>query len=159
MPPRGVLPRVSNTAGRRKEFLEAGASVRLAGNTARAATSSEVTDLRRETRALKEVVPEQAPELCPLKKMIGDRGRRRYLRFREVGDHPPGRTIAPAGPANLGYARYPADDVLSVVCCCLHQPNVTTNRQRQGPSTFILSLPPREELGYILINDSQEARE
>ena len=40
-----------------KEFLEAGKR-RLAGDTARAATSSEVTDLRREARALKEVVAE-----------------------------------------------------------------------------------------------------
>ena len=45
-----------------KEFLEAGKR-RLAGDTARAATSSEVTDLRREARTLKEVVAEQALEL------------------------------------------------------------------------------------------------
>jgi len=45
-----------------KEFLEAGKR-RLAGDTARAATSSEVTDLRREARVLKEVVAEQALEL------------------------------------------------------------------------------------------------
>src|SRR5882672_9008281 len=38
-----------------KEFLEAGKR-RLAGDTARAATSNEVKDLRREARALKEVV-------------------------------------------------------------------------------------------------------
>ena len=38
-----------------REFLEAGKR-RLAGDTARAATSSEVTDLRREARQLKEVV-------------------------------------------------------------------------------------------------------
>ena len=38
-----------------KEFLEAGKR-RLAGDTARAATSGEVKDLRRETAALKEVV-------------------------------------------------------------------------------------------------------
>ena len=42
-----------------KEFLEAGKR-RLAGDTARAATSNEVKDLRREARALKEVVAEQA---------------------------------------------------------------------------------------------------
>jgi transposase len=42
-----------------KEFLEAGKR-RLAGDTARAATSSEVKDLRREARALKEVVAEQS---------------------------------------------------------------------------------------------------
>ena len=57
-----------------KEFLEAGKK-RLAGDTARAATSSEVKDLRREARDLKEVVAEQALELRLLKKsMIGDGG-------------------------------------------------------------------------------------
>ena len=57
-----------------KEFLEAGKR-RLAGDTARAATSSEVTDLRREARTLKEVVAEQALELSLLKKsMIADGG-------------------------------------------------------------------------------------
>jgi len=50
-----------------KEFLEAGKR-RLAGDTARAATSGEVKDLRRETTALKEVVAEQALELRILKK-------------------------------------------------------------------------------------------
>ena len=50
-----------------KEFLEAGKR-RLAGDTARAATSSEVTDLRREARQLKEVVAEQALDLRLLKK-------------------------------------------------------------------------------------------
>ena len=55
-----------------KEFLEAGKK-RLAGDTARAATSTEVKDLRREARDLKEVVAEQALELRLLKKsMIGD---------------------------------------------------------------------------------------
>ena len=52
-----------------KEFLEAGKR-RLAGDTARAATSVEVTDLRREARALKEVVAEQALELRLLKKSM-----------------------------------------------------------------------------------------
>lgn len=57
-----------------KEFLEAGKR-RLAGDTARAATSIEVRDLRREARALKEVVAEQAVELRLLKKStIGDGG-------------------------------------------------------------------------------------
>ncbi len=50
-----------------KEFLEAGKR-RLAGDTARAATSSEVTELRRQSRSLKEVVAEQALELRLLKK-------------------------------------------------------------------------------------------
>ena len=45
-----------------KEFLEAGKK-RLAGDTAREASSGEVKDLRREARALKEVVAEQALEI------------------------------------------------------------------------------------------------
>jgi putative transposase len=60
-----------------KEFLEAGKK-RLAGDTARAATSDEVKVLRREARDLKEVVAEQALELRLLKKsMIAAWGRRR----------------------------------------------------------------------------------
>ena len=51
-----------------KEFLEAGKR-RLAGDTARAATTDEVKDLRLEARALKEVVAEQALELRLLKKV------------------------------------------------------------------------------------------
>jgi transposase len=55
-----------------KEFLEAGKR-RLAGDTARAATSGEVKDLRRQAQELKEVVAEQALELRLLKKsMIAD---------------------------------------------------------------------------------------
>ena len=57
-----------------KEFLEAGKR-RLAGDTARAASSDEVKDLRREATALKEVFAEQALELRVLKKsMIADGG-------------------------------------------------------------------------------------
>src|SRR3954467_5918549 len=50
-----------------KEFLEAGKR-RLAGDTARAATTDEVKELRQEARTLKEVVAEQALELRLLKK-------------------------------------------------------------------------------------------
>src|SRR6202041_3765595 len=54
-----------------KDFLEAGKR-RLAGDTARAATSDEVKDLRREAGALKEVVAELMLENRLLKKsMIG----------------------------------------------------------------------------------------
>ena len=54
--------------------MEAGKR-RLSGDTARAATSDEVKDLRRESRDLKEVVAEQTLELRLLKKsMIGDGG-------------------------------------------------------------------------------------
>jgi transposase len=50
-----------------KEFLEAGKK-RLAGDTARAATSDEVRELRREATALKEVVAELTLENRLLKK-------------------------------------------------------------------------------------------
>jgi transposase len=57
-----------------KEFLEAGKR-RLAGDMARAATSGEVKNLRREAQELKAVVAEQALELRLLKKsMIADGG-------------------------------------------------------------------------------------
>jgi len=55
-----------------KEFLEAGKR-RLAGDTARAATSGEVKELRREASALKEVVADLTLENRLLKKsMTGD---------------------------------------------------------------------------------------
>ena len=57
-----------------KDFMEAGKR-RLAGDTARAANTDEVRDLRREARDLKEVVAEQMLENRLLKKsMIGDGG-------------------------------------------------------------------------------------
>ena len=55
-----------------KEFMEAGKR-RLAGDTARAATTDEVQDLRREASALKEVVADLTLENRLLKKsMIAD---------------------------------------------------------------------------------------
>ncbi len=57
-----------------KEFLEAGKK-RLAGDTAREASTGEVKELRREARDLKEVVAEQTLEIRLLKKsMTGDGG-------------------------------------------------------------------------------------
>src|SRR5213595_4224296 len=52
-----------------KDFLEAGKK-RLAGDTARAATSDEVKDLRREATVLKEVVAELTLENRLLKKSV-----------------------------------------------------------------------------------------
>ena len=57
-----------------KDFLEAGKK-RLAGDTARAATSDEVKELRREASALKEAVADLTLENRLLKKsMIADGG-------------------------------------------------------------------------------------
>ena len=81
-----------------KEFLEAGKK-RLAGDTARSATPQEVTDLRREASALKEVVAELVLENRLLKKARSGMGRTRHKtpRRREAGDHPAGRARAAAG--------------------------------------------------------------
>ena len=62
------MSRTSTIAGR-KNFLEAGKK-RLAGDTARAATSDEVNDLRREAMALKEVVADLTLENRVLKKSV-----------------------------------------------------------------------------------------
>jgi transposase len=56
-----------------KEFPEAGKR-RLAGDTARAATTDEVKALRQEARALKEVMAEQALELRLIKKSMTGAG-------------------------------------------------------------------------------------
>ena len=56
-----------------KEFLEAGKR-RLAGDTARAATSSEVKDLRQEAAALKEAVADLTLENRLLKKSMNGTG-------------------------------------------------------------------------------------
>ncbi|MEH6759405.1 MAG: transposase, partial [Parasphingorhabdus sp.] len=53
-----------------KDFMEAGKR-RLAGDTARAANTDEVRDLRKEARDLKEVVAEQMLEMRLLKKTYG----------------------------------------------------------------------------------------
>ena len=78
-----------------KEFLEAGKR-RLAGDTARAATSDEANDLRREAQVLKEVVADLTLESRLLKKsMIGDgETRHEMLGIRQDRDHPVGRVIA-----------------------------------------------------------------
>jgi transposase len=52
-----------------KKFMEAGKR-RLAGDTARAATTDEVKGLRRESTALKEVVAEQALEIRLLRCLV-----------------------------------------------------------------------------------------
>jgi len=67
VPPRGY--RAEPVLSLAKDFLEAGKK-RLAGDTARAATSDEVKDLRREATALKEVVADLTLENRLLKKSV-----------------------------------------------------------------------------------------
>src|SRR3954452_16951411 len=54
----------------RREGIAQAGKKRLAGDTARAATSDEVHDLRREATALKEVVADLTLENRPLKKSV-----------------------------------------------------------------------------------------
>ena len=63
----------SHYYGWSKEFLEAGKR-RLAGDTARAATPSEVKELRHEAKALKEVVADLTLENRLLKKSMTEDG-------------------------------------------------------------------------------------
>ncbi len=74
-----------------KEFLEAGKK-RLAGDTNREATSTEVKELRAESSALKETLGELLMENRLLKKAFSGMGRTIYevLRCREGRDYPLG---------------------------------------------------------------------
>jgi transposase len=99
-----------------KEFLEAGKR-RLAGDTARAATSGEVKDLRRETSALKEVVADLTLENRLLKKSMRGMGKTRHEIpcIREGRDHPAGRAIAFASQTHAGQAWHTPCHVLPLV--------------------------------------------
>jgi transposase len=99
-----------------KDFLEAGKK-RLAGDTARAATSDEVKDLRREASALKEVVAELTLENRLLKKsMIADGdGEDEVSGLRKAGDHPARRALPFAGAPHTGETRHSQGDFLSLV--------------------------------------------
>ena len=66
-----ALPRACITAGPKSSSKRASDGLRA---TPRAATSSEVKDLKRQALELKEVVAEQALELRLLKDVIGDGG-------------------------------------------------------------------------------------
>ena len=95
-----------------KEFLEAGKR-RLAGDTARAATSGEVKDLRREASALKEVVADLTLENRLLKKTYGSPRLQRMARpvckcFVNLAHQPaPTYPVSGTGPGQDGASRIP----------------------------------------------------
>ena len=112
-----------------KDFMEAGKK-RLAGDTARSATTDEVKDLRREARDLKEVVAEQTLELRLLKKSMIGPSRRFYkspagqwmgattnevFRIRETGDHWARRGFAFVCATNVSQAGHSTHHILPVV--------------------------------------------
>ena len=88
----------------------------LAGDTARAATSGEVKDLRRQAQELKEVVAQQALELRLLKKHDRGWGRRGVrLADSKSSRSSARRAVASAGATHPGSARHPTIHVLSLV--------------------------------------------
>ena len=100
-----------------KDFLEAGKK-RLAGDTAREATSDEVKGLRAESASAQGAVgradagepPAQKKRARRMGSPIHEvRGRR------EAGDHPAGRAVVIAGAAYPGAARHPALHLLLLV--------------------------------------------
>ena len=88
-----------------KEFLEADKK-RLAGDTAREATSDEVKELRAEARQLKETLAEVLIENCLLKKAFSGMGRALHevFRIREVRDHRTSITGRPPGSTGVAVA-------------------------------------------------------
>src|SRR2546427_4199562 len=99
-----------------KEFLEAGKK-RLAGDTAREATSDEVKELKAEARQLKETLAEVLIENRLLKKAFSGIGRTLHeiFRIREVRDHRTGGTVVALNPPDTGSNRDPEIDVLRLV--------------------------------------------
>lgn len=96
--------------------MEAGKK-RLAGDTARAANTDEVKELRREAKDLKEVVAEQPLELRLLKKARSGMGTtaNEISRIREAGDHPPRGRKPPVSASDIGKTGHSPDDVLPLV--------------------------------------------
>ena len=101
-----------------KEFLEAGKK-RLAGDTARAATSDEVKDLRREASALKEVVAELMLENRLLKKSTIGAGEVEYASFKAAvaaaGRDPARVHVAPACYVCVGESEAVAQEKRAVI--------------------------------------------
>ena len=99
-----------------KDFLEAGKK-RLAGDTARDATSDEVKGLRAETHQLKELLAELMMENRVLKKRARGSGVpiHEVRGRREVGDHPAGRAVVIVSTAHPDPARDPAVHLLLLV--------------------------------------------
>ena len=89
-----------------KEFLEAGKK-RLAGDTAREATSDEVKGLKAEARQLKETLAEVLIENRLLKKAFSGMGRTLHEVFRigKVRDHRTVGTVVALDPSHAGADR------------------------------------------------------
>ena len=97
--------------------MEAGKK-RLAGDTARAANTDEVKDLRREARDLKEVVAEQTLELRLAQKKHAGRWGRPRMRYPASEKLEIIRLVegsASVGPPDAGQAGHPSHHILPLV--------------------------------------------
>ena len=99
-----------------KDLMEAGKK-RLAGDTARAANSDEVKELRRKAKELKEVVAEQMLELRLLNKACSAFGTtaNEVCCIRAAGDHSAGGRKPSVSASNLGQAGHSAHHILPLV--------------------------------------------
>jgi transposase len=123
-----------------KDFLEAGKK-RLAGDTAREATSDEVKGLRAETHQLKELLAELMVENRLLKKsVLGDGGSPIYeIPYRrEAGNHPARRAVVVVSATHSGPARHPALHLLRLV-------RALSGARRRGPGGWPAGAAPRLE--------------
>ncbi len=100
-----------------KEFLEAG-NKRLAGDTARQATSPEVKELWAEASALKEAITNLALETAYSKKVCSVMGTTTYEipRNGEARDHPTCRAVPLANEDDAVEAEHFENQVLPLVC-------------------------------------------
>jgi transposase len=129
-----------------KEFLEAGKR-RLAGDTARAATSGEVKDLRREAIALKEVVADLTLENRLLKKSMNGDGEdeaRDILRLRRPrsSSWSSSRTCRPSARWTSSVYREPrsiAGMIVTVKAALEHWPIIGRGRTGSGTASPTMS--------------------
>ena len=132
-----------------KKFLEAGKK-RLAGDTARQATSNEVKALRAEARDLKEALAEQMLENRLLKKSMMGETKNEIPRIREARDHPPGRAIPSAGPTDPGQAGHSEDNLQSFGLPGLED-------RTSGPGRVRNRIPDsvRQEIGELALQEPE----
>lgn len=135
-----------------KEFLEAGKR-RLAGDTARAATSGEVKDLRRETAALKEVVADLTLENRLLKKRMARPvckgvcnltliSLRQRIRPRSVASGHDGDTRAPVLIKRPALSRHLFDQASEAPFDCQAISSSPSRKHPRQPDTYTWAGPP-----------------
>ena len=123
-----------------KDFLEAGKK-RLAGDTAREATSDEVEGFAHGDSPTQGAAGRADGGEPPAEKKRTRRWGVRYMRYprrREAGNHPAGRAVVVVGAAHPGPARHPALHLLRLV-------RALSGARRRGPGRWPAGAAPRLE--------------